>query len=105
MNENSTIDYPLLTEFSFNEKNGIYSLFTADFALFDAAIQIRYGNNRACILKDWKLVCRENENEENTLLEYETVHSSGKYFLSFTVTDHEVVISLSAKLKKVFRNI
>ena len=46
MNENSTIDYPLLTEFSFNEKNGIYSLFTADFALFDAAIQIRYGNNR-----------------------------------------------------------
>lgn len=105
MNENSTIDYPLLTEFSFNEKNGIYSLFTADFALFDAAIQIRYGNNRACILKDWKLVCRENENEENTLLEYETVHSSGKYFLSFTVTDHEVVISLSAKLKKVFRNL
>ncbi|MBO5761793.1 MAG: alpha-galactosidase [Lentisphaeria bacterium] len=105
MKEKSNTQYPLLTEFSFNEKNGIFSLYTADFALYDAAIEIRCGNNRTFVLKNWKLICRENENEENILLEYETIHSSGKYFLSFSVTENEVDISLSVKLKKAFKNL
>ncbi|MBR2365497.1 MAG: alpha-galactosidase, partial [Lentisphaeria bacterium] len=78
---------------------GSYTLSAAPFLLKDAAIIINYGK-KDIPLKNWKFVSSSGEQEENTLLEYETKNVYGKYFLAFSVTSDEVTITLSAKLKK-----
>lgn len=96
----------VLTEFSFNEKSGTYTVTAYPFQLKDGQIIVNCGKKDVA-LKNWKLVSSsgEYEYEENTLLEYETKNIYGKFFLAFSVTDNEVTISLSVKLKKSFKNL
>ncbi|MBO4304788.1 MAG: alpha-galactosidase [Lentisphaeria bacterium] len=95
---------PVLAEFSFREKSGVFSFVSQKISLEKAMLSIQCGKT-LLPLKEWKLAAKTIGDAEHTLLEYETENTIGKFFLAFAVTCEEVTVSLSAKLKKSFPHI